>query len=352
MRPHQPDYRRIVDAAKNKPSASIPLYEHNISTPVLTTILDRDLRGLLAGDVSDKTEGFRLASGYLASIGYDVYAFEGCITDLVQGGRALMGRGESLIRDRKDLDSYPWETLPDRYFERFSSSFDALRAALPPGMKALAGVGNGPFEIAQDFVPLTDLAYLEVDEPEVFALLWRRIGDAMYAIWKRFLEQYADLFCVCRIGDDLGFKTSLLMRPQVIREHVLPQYARIVELAHAHDRPFLLHSCGAIWDVMDDLIDGCGIDAKHSNEDAVAPFSQWLERYGGRIGIFGGIDMNVLCMEGEDAIEEYVLAVLREAKAYPGVAIGSGNQIAEYVPPAGFLAMVETVREFNESTLV
>ena len=27
---------------------------------------------------------------------------------------------------------------------------------------------NGPFEIAQDFVPLTDLAYLEVDDPDAF----------------------------------------------------------------------------------------------------------------------------------------------------------------------------------------
>lgn len=347
MEPHQPDYRRIVDAARNKASAAFPLYEHNVSEIVLSQILGRDLTALFAGDHRDRTEAFRTAAGYLGSIGYDGYAFEGCITQLVQGGEALMGRGESIIRNRADLDAYPWEALPDRYFEHFGPWFKALREALPPGMQAIAGVGNGPFEIAQDFVPLTDLAYLEIDEPEVFALLWQRIGDAMHAIWSRFLKEYGDCFCVCRTGDDLGFKTSLLMRPEVLRQHVLPQYRRIAELVHAHGKPYLLHSCGAIWPIMDDLIGACGIDAKHSNEDAIAPFSLWLERYGNRIGLFGGIDMNVLCTEDEPTIREYVRSVLRSAKGYPGVAIGSGNQIAHYVPPAGFLAMVETVREHN-----
>lgn len=347
MNPYQPDYTRIVNAARNRPSDFIPLYEHAISVQVQQRILDRDLEGMRAGDARDREEAFAISARFLASIGYDVYPFEGCITELVQGGQALMGRAGAVFTDRQGLDDYPWATLPDRYFERFNPSFRALETALPPGMKAIAGVGNGPFEIAQDFVPLTELAYLEADDPETFALLWQRIGDAMYAIWERFLEQYGETYCVCRIGDDFGFKTSLLMRPQTFHSHIAPQYRRIVGLIHSYKKPFLLHSCGAIWDVMDDLIDSCRIDAKHSNEDAIAPFSVWLERYGRRIGNFGGIDMNLLCSESEQGIRAYVRDVLEIARGFPGVAIGSGNQIADYVPPEGFLAMVETVRRFR-----
>lgn len=347
MQQPNPDFTRVVDAARNRPTSLVPLYEHAISADVLEALLDRDVGSLLSGDERDREEAFRVSSRYLASLGYDVYAWEGCITELVQGGQGLMGRAGPIIRDRHDLEAYPWDELPNRYFARFGPSFDALERALPPGMKAVAGVGNGPFEIAQDFVPLTELAYLEVDDPDTFASLWRRIGGAMYAIWQRFLERYGETFCVCRVGDDFGFKTSLLMRPETFREHILPQYRRIVELVHAHGKPFLLHSCGAIWEVMDDLIDEVGIDAKHSNEDAIAPFSRWLERYGERIGNFGGVDMNVLCEEDETGVRGYVREVLESARGYPGVAIGSGNQIADYVPPAGFLAMVETVREFR-----
>jgi uroporphyrinogen decarboxylase len=344
---HEPDYRRIVDAAYNRPAAAPPLYEHAVSWPVQEKILGTELSAMLGSDAKDREEAFRQSTTYLAGIGYDVFAFEGCITQLVQGGLGLMGRAGSIIRDRHDLDAYPWGELPDRYFAHFDPYFEALERVLPPGMKAVAGVGNGPFEIAQDFVPLTELAYLEVDDPETFALLWRRIGEAMHAIWTRFLNRYGDMYCVCRIGDDFGFKTSLLMRPDTFRDHVLPVYERIIRLVHEQKKPFLLHSCGAIWELMEDLIGFCRIDAKHSNEDAIAPFSVWLEKYGQRIGNFGGVDMNVLCTEDEPTIREYVRAVLEYSKDYPGVAIGSGNQIADYVPPEGFIAMVETVREFG-----
>ena len=35
---------------------------------------------------------------------------------------------------------------------------------------------------------------------------------------------------------------------------------------------------------MEDLITDVGIDAKHSNEDQIAPFPEWVRRYGDRIG--------------------------------------------------------------------
>ena len=56
----------------------------------------------------------------------------------------------------------------------------------------------------------------------------------------------------------------------------IPQYKRNIDIVHSW-YVVLLHSCGAIFDVMDDLIDVAGIDAKHSNEDAILPFSAgWI----------------------------------------------------------------------------
>ena len=40
--------------------------------------------------------------------------------------------------------------------------------------------------------------------------------------------------------------------------------------------------CGyGIFEIMDDLI-ALGIDAKHSNEDEIAPFEVWIEKYNDR----------------------------------------------------------------------
>jgi uroporphyrinogen decarboxylase len=356
MNTYQSDFTRIVKAAQRKGTAPFPLYEHNVSLSVLDAITDADITGMSGGSFTDRREGFRLAASRLSEIGYDTFSFEGCITELVQGGKGLMGQSGPLITSMQELESYPWDELPERYFQRFRLSFEALREALPPGMKAVGGVGNGLFELIQDFVPLTDLAYLEVDEPEVFAALWHRVADVMHVIWERFLQEYGDIYCLCRFGDDLGFNTSLLLKPSTVTDYILPQYQRIVSLVHSYDKPFLLHSCGAIFPVMDQIIEQTNIDAKHSNEDSIAPFTNWVEQYGARIGLFGGIDMNILCIEDEPGIRSYVgevlrqLSLLRERSAgtlTAGIALGSGNQIAEYVPPENFLVMVQALRELQ-----
>ena len=46
---------------------------------------------------------------------------------------------------------------------------------------------------------------------------------------------------------------------------------------------------------MDEIISVAGINAKHSNEDQIAPYSVWTETYGDRIGNFGGLDTDALC---------------------------------------------------------
>jgi len=343
----QPDYRNIVDAARRVKPRRLPLYEHNVHPRVAEAIAGSPFAHLAEGDAADKREFFRRYCAVLVSLGYDVVPFEGCLVELVQGGEGLCGRAPALFHSRAEIEDWDWDGLVERYFDRFGPFFEALRESLPPGMKAVAGVGNGVFETVQDFVPLTDLSYLEADDPDAFALLWTKVGESLASIWKRFIPAYGDAYCLFRMGDDLGFKSSLLLRPETIKEHIIPAYARVVSLAHAAGKPFLLHSCGKIFDVMDSIIEVGGIDAKHSNEDAIAPFNEWLTRYGKRIALFGGVDMDLLCRETPQGIKKCVTDILKQAAPWPGFALGSGNQIADYVPPEGFLAMVETVREFR-----
>jgi uroporphyrinogen decarboxylase len=161
------------------------------------------------------------------------------------------------------------------------------------------------------------------------------------------LADYGDLFCLCRMGDDLGFKSSTLLKPATIREHILPQYRRVVGAAHKAGKPFLLHSCGKIFSLMDDLI-GVGINAKHSNEDGICPYDEWITRYSDRIGLFGGIDVDLLCREAPGHIYDDVLAKGTSYRAAArGYALGSGNSIPDYVPVEGYLAMIRAAKEIR-----
>ncbi|MCL2096932.1 MAG: hypothetical protein FWH10_08525, partial [Oscillospiraceae bacterium] len=214
-----------------------------------------------------------------------------------------------------------------------------------PGMKLVGGVGNGVFECVQDITGFIDLCYIRNDDPELFGLLFKKAGEMLYNIWDRFLDLYDDMFCVYRFGDDLGYKMSPMLAPDDVRAHIIPQYAKIVKLIKRKtNKPFLLHSCGNIFEVMDDIIKIVGIDAKHSNEDVIAPFSEWVKLYGEKIALFGGIDTDALCDISGIDIESYVKEVVAPIINKAGIAIGSGNSITDYVSSQRYAKMNETVR--------
>jgi hypothetical protein len=99
---------------------------------------------------------------------------------------------------------------------------------------------------------------------------------------------------------------------------------------------------------MEDII-ALGIDAKHSNEDQIAPFDRWIEKYTDRIGLFGGFDLNLLVLESPETVFETVLekGKLFREKAR-GYGLGSGNSIPEYIRVENYLAMVEATKEIRK----
>ncbi|VGO17722.1 hypothetical protein PDESU_06324 [Pontiella desulfatans] len=338
----------MVDAAYNKEAERLPLYEHGFDPSVVEKIINEPVMPLLESSYEDHVEAQRRIARCGIQLGYDVIPFERPVVRVVQNGAALMGHAPALIETMEDIEAYPWEKKAAEFLAHFEFHYDALREALPEGMKAVGGIGNGLFETVQDFTTFQELAFLQVDEPEAFEALWQRVGDLQFELWKWLLENHADSFAVCRFGDDLGFRSSTLIQPDDIRKHVLPQYKRIVDLVHSYDKPFLLHSCGKIYDVMDDIIDGVGIEAKHSNEDAIDVFDVWVDRYGDRIGNFGGIEMNIMTLNTPGEVKQYVLDLLdRIGNGNGGIAIGTGNQISDYTEPANWIAMCEAVREWR-----
>ncbi len=344
--PFQPNVQHMLDVLANRRPARLPIYEHIISPKIMEQVLDVRFAELEGGDRHDLKEFFRHYCRFWPGMGYDTVSYEVCITEVLPGHGAIMG-GKGPIQSRADFERYPWAELPARYWAYAAPKLDAFARQLPRGVLGLGGVGNGVFEISEDLVGFESLAFLAADDPDTFAALYRRIGDLMTAIWSEFLPRYGDVFAICRFGDDLGFKTSTLVSPRTIRQHILPQYRRVIRTIKTAGKPFLWHSCGCIFSVMDDVI-ALGIDAKHSNEDCIAPFDTWIARYGDRIGLLGGIDVDLLCQKPPEEITECVYEQGHRFRAAArGYALGSGNSIPEYVPIDGYLAMIEGARQIR-----
>jgi uroporphyrinogen decarboxylase len=164
----------------------------------------------------------------------------------------------------------------------------------------------------------------------------RSLYDVMYEGMARHPQVGAVV-----ISDDLGYKAQTLVGPEDLRELVLPVHGRLAAIIHAHGKPCILHSCGNLEAIMEDVIGAVGIDAKHSYEDTILPVVEAKRRYGDRIAILGGFDVDRLSRSTPAQVRDYVDLLLREAGHDGGYALGSGNSIPEFVPVENYLTMLD-----------
>jgi len=122
---------------------------------------------------------------------------------------------------------------------------------------------------------------------------------------------------------------------------VLCHHKELAEISHAAGRPYLLHSCGQLAEIMDDLINDVKIDAKHSYEDTIEDVRDVKKTYGRKIAMIGGIDVDFLCRADEQAIRKRVRDTLDVCQEGGGYCLGTGNSVANYIPLDNYLTMVD-----------
>lgn len=264
--------------------------------------------------------------------GYD-YVPAGPWLDL-PGGSLIDRRLGYPISDWETFEKYPWPSAESISF----AGIESLIPILPDGMKVIGQTG-GIFETAEKLVGYEQLCYLLADDPTLVKAMFDRLG-VLYEAMYRGMAHIERVGAVV-ISDDLGFKTQTMIGPDDLRRYVLPRHRKLAEIAHEAGKPVILHCCGNLVEIMEDIIEHIRIDAKHSYEDSILPVTEAKRLYGDRIAILGGFDMDRLCRSDEKAIRDHTRMLVTELGRDGGYALGSGNSIAAYVPVENYLAMLD-----------
>ena len=70
-------------------------------------------------------------------------------------------------------------------------------------------------------------------------------------------------------------------------------------------------------------------------------------RYGKRVALLGGVDVDMLCRSSEDDVRAYTRRVIEACAPGGGWALGTGNSVANYIPVRNYLAMLDEGRRFR-----
>jgi uroporphyrinogen decarboxylase len=182
------------------------------------------------------------------------------------------------------------------------------------------------------------------DQRDLVEAIARRCDEIDAAVTKRLLE--FERVKIIWGSDDMGFRSGTLISPKDMRALALPGHKELARLTHAAGRLYILHSCGNLKAIMDDLIDDVKIDAKHSFEDIILTVSDAKRIYGQRVSLLGGMDMDFLCRSDPDAVRQRVRETLEICQPGGGYCLGTGNSVANYVPVENYLAMLDEGRRF------
>ena len=254
--------------------------------------------------------------------------------------RAWMEEGLGPIGSWADFEAYPWPDVTRVDLSR------ALRFAdlLPDGM-CLVGRGGHFCENLVWLFGYENLCYQLFDNRELVQAVADRVLEIERATWEALLS--IDAVRIMWPSDDMGFKTGLMISPDDMRHFVLSGHREMTAMAHAAGRPCILHACGKRDDILEDLIEDVQFDAIHSFEDTIERVTESKVAYGDRMALVGGIDVDFLCRADEAAIRRRVRDTLDICQPGGGYALGSGNSVADYIPLANYLTMLDEGRLYS-----
>ncbi len=258
------------------------------------------------------------------------------------GKRYWQDEDKGPIQNWDDFERYPWPQAG----ELNHIALQYVGSVVPDGMAVAPFMYGGIFENSTWLMGLESFSYALADQPDLVEAICARVGDLATATAAQVAS--LDNVGMVLLTDDLGFFSGTLVSPAVLRRYIVPHYRNIAKAVHEAGKVLVFHSCGNMYTMMDDLIDDVGIDAKHSFEDKIMPVEEAYRRWGDRIAVLGGVDMDLLTRGSEQDVRRRTREILDVCGSQGGYAMGTGNTAANYLSRENFLAMIDECRRWNE----
>ena len=249
------------------------------------------------------------------------------------------------IKSEKDLDAL---TPPDPDADY---RLDTLKEAVKrfKGERAIIFLGHDAFEFSHYLRGMENLLMDYILNPDFAKRIAKKVMDYKKRVLQRAADEGADILLT---GDDYSHRHAPIMSPEHFREFVLPYLQEAVDVAKEKGVPFIKHTDGNIWAIMDDIV-ATGIDAIDPLEPiAEMDIGKVKELYGNQIAVAGNVDCGELLSR---ATPEEVVEAVKEtiAKASPGGGhiLASSNSIHPAVKPENYQAMLETAKRYGQYPL-
>ena len=201
------------------------------------------------------------------------------------------------------------------------------------------------FTMVWELMGFENFSYALFDNPDLITALFDKIGNLVLSMFECFAQ--SDAVDVIWYSDDIAYISGLMVSPAVLSQYFFSWLEKIGDLAKEYNKPFIYHSDGNLFKVMEDIINS-GVDALHPIEPQAMDIAEVKKRYGDKLSLIGHVDVDLLSRGTEEEIRKKVKSNIEKASYNGGYCVGSGNSIPDYVKFENYVAMLEAAREFGK----
>lgn len=242
---------------------------------------------------------------------------------------------------------WPDPTDPGRY-AGLRAEVSALRQSSPRALVGMAPCGHDLFNQLLRVRGMEEGLMDLVAEPEFAEAFLDRLTDTICTAQSLYLDQVGDLIDVHFTADDLAGQASPLISPKVYRRLIKPRQARIMQTIRSRTKAKILyHSCGALGDFLDDLVE-IGVEALNPVQVSAVGMdtSRLKQRYGQRLSFWGGgCDTQRVLNQGSPAeVRAEVRRRVADLAPGGGFVFNPVHNVQSGVPAANIVAMFDQAR--------
>ena len=228
----------------------------------------------------------------------------------------------------------------------------SLRAAVErfKGRKAIVFLTHEGFEFPHYLRGGMEHLFLDfVERPSLAHQLAEIVIDYKTRLLRRAVALGADVIVS---GDDYASRSGPMISPRHFREFVLPYLRRSIQAAHDAGAPYIKHTDGNIWLLLETLVEA-GIDAIDPLEPiAGMDIGEVKRRFGERVALVGNVDCTELLTHASPTdVFEAVQETIAKAAPGGGYILASSNSIHPGVLPDNYRALVQAARRWGSYPL-
>ena len=194
-----------------------------------------------------------------------------------------IGDVKSVVLPEPTLKDYQF---PDPHDPRFFANIEPEIKAKPDMFRCFQ-IGFSLYERAWTMRGMENLLMDFILNPDFVHELLDAICDYNIAQVDKALEYDID---AVYFGDDWGQQKGLIMGYDIWKEFIYPRLKRMYGHVRAAGKYVMIHSCGDVDELFDDLID-IGLNCFNPFQPEVMDVYDILPRYRGRLAFHGGLSM-------------------------------------------------------------